>query len=139
MRCRPLIPLLFLLLFAAPASADEDDPIDQALDACLQGPTAGSTQGMVECIGTAYEAWDTALNQAYRDLLKQLTAEQAELLKTSQRQWLAFRDNERKFLGSPQQPPAGSIMRLVTNEAAVALVKARVLGLRSYRESLGEP
>jgi uncharacterized protein YecT (DUF1311 family) len=133
---RPLI--LSLLLAVTPlgsmAHAGED-PIDEALTKCLDAPDGQSTQGMVECLGAAYEAWDSALNAAYAELIKSLAPEQAAQLRTAQRAWLAFRDAERDFLGTLVTPEAGSIMRITTNEAMVDIVKARVLQLRSHLES----
>jgi len=134
---RPLIAAAVLTLLATfPACAqqqgEDEDPIDQAMSQCLDKPEGQSTQGMVECIGAAYEAWDKALNEAYGDLMDSLDANQKTLLKASQRQWIAFRDAESDFLGSLVTPEAGSIMRVTTNEAMVDMVKARVLALRSY-------
>ena len=90
---------------------------------------------MVECLGAAYEAWDRALNAAYAELIKSLDAEAGGAPQDRTRQWIAFRDAERDFLGSLVTPEAGSIMRVTTNEAMVDIVKARVLELRSYLET----
>ena len=89
---------------------------------------------MVECLTTAYEAWDKALNQAYGALMASLEPSQKDLLKASQRQWIAFRDSEQEFLASLLTPDAGTIMRVTTNEAMVGLVKSRTLELRSYAQ-----
>ena len=53
--------------------------IDQAMSQCLDKPEGQSTQGMVECIGAAYEAWDKALNEAYGELMNTLDENEDEL------------------------------------------------------------
>jgi uncharacterized protein YecT (DUF1311 family) len=127
---------LVLPLAAAPALAGDEgageDPIDIALGQCLDAPDGQSTQGMVECLGAAYQSWDSALNEAYKDLMDSLEPAQKSALKASQRQWIAYRDSEQKFLQTLAAPDAGTIMRVTTNQAMVDMVKARVLLLRSY-------
>jgi uncharacterized protein YecT (DUF1311 family) len=127
-----------IFLAALPAFAedegggDDEDPIDAALSQCLEAPDGQSTQGMVECLGTAYEAWDGALNEAYKGLMDTLEPAQKDALKASQRQWVSYRDGEQKFLQTLVTPEAGTIMRVTTNQAMVDMVRARVLLLRSY-------
>jgi uncharacterized protein YecT (DUF1311 family) len=106
---------------AGPAIA-EDDPIDIRLGRCLDSPDGMTTQGMVECIGTAYEAWDKALNEAYRSLMASLSPEEAELLRAAQREWIKFRDAESDFLGSLLTPDRGTMMRITVNEMMTDLV-----------------
>lgn len=140
---RPLIAAsLVLSLAAAPAfAADEggrvtEDPIDTALSHCLDMPDGQSTAGMVQCLVTAYGAWDAALNEAYKSLTDSLQPAQKDALKVSQRAWIAYRDAEQKFLQSLMNAPGvGSIVNITTNQAMVDLVKARVLLLRSYGEN----
>lgn len=127
---RHLAALLVAGAVTGPAIAD-DDPIDVQLDACLNSPDGMTTQGMVECIGAAYEAWDKALNDAYRSLIASLAPEEAELLRAAQREWIKFRDAESTFLGSLLTPDRGSMMRITVNEMMADLVKDRVLQLRS--------
>lgn len=136
MRRFALATIVIFLASAVLAQEDAEDPIDLAFSQCMDKPEAQSTQGMVECIGTAYEAWDKALNEAYRTLVQKLDPAAAEKLKSAQRQWLAFRDAESEFLTSFEVAEGGTMMRLVTNEAMVDLVKSRVRELRSY--DLGE-
>jgi uncharacterized protein YecT (DUF1311 family) len=127
-----------IFLAAMPAFAedegggDDEDPIDAALSQCLDAPDGQSTQGIVECLGTAYEAWDGALNEAYKGLMDTLEPAQKDALKASQRQWVSYRDGEQKFLQTLVTPEAGTIVRVTTNQAMVDMVRARVLLLRSY-------
>ena len=128
------------VVVCAPALAEDNgstgpnDPIDQALDECLAKPEGETTAGMIECLGTAYELWDKALNAVYGQLVELLAPEQKQALKTAQRQWISFRDADQAFLASLQDPTSGSLLRVTTNEAMVDLVKARVMQLRGYRD-----
>jgi uncharacterized protein YecT (DUF1311 family) len=130
---RPLAALLLAAAFSGPAMA-EDDPIDVQLGACLASPDGMSTQGMVECIGAAYEAWDKALNDAYRSLIASLSPEEAELLRAAQREWIKFRDAEASFLGSLLTSDRGTMMRITVNEMMANLVKDRALQLRALAD-----
>ena len=128
---------LLVGLMAVPALAEDDDPIDARLEACLDNEM--STQGMVECYGTAYEAWDAALNATYRSVMAGLSKEEAAALREAQRAWITFRDAESGFLGSLLTPDRGTMMRITVNAMMTDLVKQRVLALRSLDGSEGEP
>lgn len=124
--------MVLLLLSAQPVLAEDEDPIDAQLTACLDKPEGSSTQGMVECFDAAYTAWDKALNDAYDEVIGSVDAESAALLRKSQRDWLAYRDAEQAFWAGGWTADRGSIMRVILGEANVDMVKARVLMLRSY-------
>ena len=132
---RLLAVMLLAGAFAGPALAD-DDQIDADLEACLDGEM--STQGMVECYGAAYEAWDAALNEAYATLMDTLSEEEATALRDAQRAWIRFRDAESAFLASLMTPDRGTIMRITVNAAMTDLVKQRTQALRSLDDSGGE-
>ena len=127
-----------VLALAAPAAAQEDrgapDPIDTALDDCLGKPEGQSTAGMLECLNTAYDAWDRALNEVYGELQASLDPESKKRLLDAQRKWLAFRDAERGFLGGPWTAELGTLVRVANSEAMVDLVKSRVLALRGVND-----
>lgn len=127
--------LLVAGALAAPALAD-DDQIDADLEACLDNEM--TTQGMVECYGATYEAWDAALNDVYAALRETLTSDEAAALRDAQRAWIAFRDAESTFLGSLETPDRGTMMRITVNAMMTDVVKARVLALRSLVDGEGE-
>lgn len=138
-RLKVAVPIVVLVAacFAGSALAQQDaaaeaDPIDVALDKCLASPAAESTTGMVECLDTAYAAWDKELNETYRSLSASLDAKSRGLLKRSQRQWVAFRDAEREFWRAPWTADRGSLIRVTLGQENVDLVKSRVLALRGY-------
>ncbi|MCX5495902.1 DUF1311 domain-containing protein [Kaistia dalseonensis] len=122
------------LALASPAFAEDSpvDPIDAALATCLDSADGQSTAGMVQCLTTAYDAWDKELNTVYLALNKSLDAKSRGLLKRSQRQWIAYRDAERKFETGPWINDRGTLIRVTLNRQNVEMVKNRVLTLRSY-------
>jgi uncharacterized protein YecT (DUF1311 family) len=140
-RIAAITAILLAALAAGPALAGQDaaaaapaDPIDTALAACLDGPDGQSTAGMIECLDTAYDAWDAALNETYAALAASLDPKSRGLLKRSQRQWIAFRNAERQFFAAPWTTDRGTLVRVTLGQAQVDLVKGRVLMLRSYLE-----
>src|SRR5882672_8460100 len=92
--------LASVLLLATVSIAQEETkhPIDKALEACID--KNGSTAGMVECTDKAYAAWDKELNKNYGELMRALKAPQKETLKSSELEWIKYRDAEFKFIDS---------------------------------------
>ena len=83
-----------LLLAAAVSPAQAAEPkYSPAYDKCLAAPSGQSTAGMIDCIGTEWEAQDARLNRAYKGALKRLELpRQKAALQKAQRAWIAFRD-----------------------------------------------
>jgi hypothetical protein len=71
------------------------------LDACLAKPEGSSTVGMVECTGDAIRACDKRLNEVYQQVMAGLDPKSQELLRASQRRWVAFREAEHGAMGGP--------------------------------------
>jgi uncharacterized protein YecT (DUF1311 family) len=79
---------------ASPAQA-ADPKYSPAYDRCLAAPSGQSTAGMIDCIGTEWQAQDARLNRAYQLALKRLELpRQKAALQKAQRAWIAFRDAE---------------------------------------------
>ncbi|HEX4166819.1 MAG TPA: lysozyme inhibitor LprI family protein [Bryobacteraceae bacterium] len=132
--------LTFALLLGtntAPAQ-DTKDPIDKAMDACLAGPGGNNTVGQVDCAAKAAASWDRELNQVYQKLLKTLDPSSQTLLRNSQRQWLAFRDAEKKFGAGPWRAKQGTMVQVTLELVNVEILRSRVLTLRDYAGS-GNP
>jgi len=108
------------------------DPIDKSLDACLNRPGAANTAGQRECAAKAYTAWDAELNKAYQQLMKTLDPASRDLLRASQRHWLAFFEAEKKFQAGPWSRQQGTLGAVSTALADADLVKSRALTLRNY-------
>lgn len=123
-----------LALLASPACAQgqQADPIDTHFEACLASPAVQTTAGMIECTGAATRAWDTRLNETYQQALAALDPASRSLLRTAQRQWLAFRTAERAAQKGPWADDRGSMIRVQLVGANLAAIKARVQELRVY-------
>lgn len=100
---------------------------------------AGSAAG--PAAARAYAQFlDAELNQAYQALLKQLKGEARRALVQSQRQWLAFREAEHRFIDSSFTPQAfGSSATLSRADYRASLVKQRVLSLLAYLQNYPAP
>ncbi len=123
---------LLFLLSPLLCAQETKDPIDKALDACLASPAANSTAGQVDCAAKAAAAWDRELNQVYQKLLQTLDPASQALLRNSQRQWLAFREAEKKFDAGPWIQQQGTVAQTTVALANVDMLRSRVLTLRNY-------
>ena len=121
-----------LLALTSPVHAAETDPIDARLDACLAQDKGQTTAGMVDCTGSAIDAWDIRLNETYRKALAALDPKSRDLLRTAQRQWLAFRTAEHAAQGGPWLADRGSLGRVEIMGADLTAIKERVAELRVY-------
>lgn len=54
----------------------------------------GTTAGMNSLASLSYEKWDGALNKIYDELKNQLSSNEMETLKTKQKNWLKYRDEQ---------------------------------------------
>ena len=132
---KTLLIAALLAALAFPALAQEEattDPIDTALQACLDTPDNQSTMGMIACADEAYQAWDKALNEAYAALLDGMDNDSAAKLKEAQRKWIAYRDAEFAFQEGPWTADLGSLISVTLALARADIVRARVLTLRGY-------
>jgi uncharacterized protein YecT (DUF1311 family) len=126
------LPLLLLPLLPLPALAADRDPIDAALDACLAKPEGASTPGMVECTSEAIRAWDKRLNEVYQQVISGLDPRSQELLRASQRRWVAFREAEHEAIDGPWRHDRGTIIRVLSVSADLSAIKERVRELQLY-------
>src|SRR5215472_12071127 len=124
--------LLLLLMLPPPAVAADPDPLDTALDACLAKPEALSTPGMVECTDEAIQAWDKRLNEVYKRVLAELDPKSRELVRASQRRWVAFREAEQEAMGGPWRQDKGTIICVLSVNADLSAIKERVQELKLY-------
>ncbi len=129
-----LLAMLLMALAALPARAEQPaaDPIDTQLDTCLAAPAGQSTAGMVSCTGEATRAWDRRLNETYQKVMQALDPKSRELLRASQRQWVAFRSAEKAVQAAPWTADRGTIIRVQVMAANVAAIKARVEEMQLY-------
>jgi uncharacterized protein YecT (DUF1311 family) len=124
--------LLLLLTLPPPALVADPDPLDTALDACLAKPEALSTPGMVECAEEAIRGWDKRMNEVYRRVMAELDPKSRELLRASQRRWVAFREAEHEAMEGPWRQDKGTIIRVLTADVDLSAIKERVQELQLY-------
>ena len=126
---------LAMLTLGAPALAEDEHPIDQALSACLETPEGMSTHGMRACLDTANAEWDRELNRIWKDLMRELPAEAQTALRASQRQWLSFRDAEIAALEAAYGQMDGTMYLVMLADAVVTLTRDRVRQLDALLEA----
>lgn len=93
---------------------------------------AHTTLAMLNCNAKADKAWDTELNQVYKELINQLTPQLQKQLRVSQRQWLKFKGQEIIAINAMFNDLNGSLYRVLASEARINITKSRVITLQSY-------
>jgi uncharacterized protein YecT (DUF1311 family) len=124
--------IVLLLLAALPARAEDANPIDAKLEACLASPAGQSTQGMVECTAAASAAYDKRLNTVYVQALAALDPASKDKLRDAQRAWLAFRRAEEQVYAGSWRDDRGTIMRIILAQTMLSALKERVQELEAY-------
>lgn len=128
--------LLIVLLAAAPlhitaqSHSNVTDSIDSILRQCQDSVT--STYATISCLDDALDAWDKELNRVYKDVMQHLDEKNKELLKSAQRKWLEFRDQEFAFSNQfyDRQGKGWAYDRIYRQ---MELTRTRVFELRKYR------
>jgi len=87
---------------------------------------------MVECTDEAIQAWDKRLNEVYKRVMADLDPKSRELVRASQRRWVAFREAEHEAMGGPWRQDRGTIIRVLTVNADLLAIKERVQELQLY-------
>lgn len=110
------------------------DPIDKAYESCKQEHNTAA--GMANCAFDAYKSWNNELNKYYNRIIKLLTKHgDISSFKNAQKTWVAYRDAEFTAYNNMFNKP-GDRWAVIRAENRIALVRARVLQLRSYCDSL---
>lgn len=94
-----------------------------------------STYGMTEAAYQTEAEYDRLLNKYYLLLLKKLDASDKEILKQSQRNWIQYRDSERKFnniLAKDQYSGGGTIQNVIVASEYVEITRKRVIEIFHY-------
>ena len=118
----------FTVLIAQAQSDDHE--IDVRLAKCLE--LNDTTFGMMECQTVATEEWDAELNKTYQLLMETLGTVQQEELRTTQRQWISYRDAEYKFSDGLYYRQEGTMWKIVAVQRRKEVVKQRALELAWY-------
>ena len=134
-----IFPAMASILFVTTLSIAQEQtqhPIDKALEACID--KNGSTAGMVECTDKAYAAWDKELNKNYSELMRTLKPPQKEALRSSELEWIKYRDLEFKFIDSVYDALQGTMYIPMRIAARMEVVKHRALELHEYLDLVKE-
>lgn len=122
------------------SGTDADICIGTASTKCMEMPGGESTVGMVGCLSAEAAQWDALMNRWYGEAMKQAQAADADLkeaesaaspaaplLKSSQRDWITFRDASCAFQGARFQggtaggPAAAACLMELTGTQALRL------------------
>jgi uncharacterized protein YecT (DUF1311 family) len=94
-----------------------------------------STQGINQIIYDCTKEYDALLNKYYGQLIQKLNAADKKLMQNSQRNWLAFRDQEKlviEMLGKEEYTGGGSIQSNFTAFDQYNLIKQRTVEIASH-------
>ena len=127
MRSLIITGLIFILLtnltFGQDMQAGKHQ-IDIKIEECLSIDSNQSTFGMINCIRTAMEEWET------------LNTNEQEKLRAAQRQWLVYRDKEFEFIEKFYRNMEGTMWKIVEADSRNNIVRQRALELTSYYNTL---
>jgi len=129
--------VLFLNGIGLQILGQNKESIDIELEECLSIESNMTTAGMTECTYTALDKWDAELNKYYKLLMTNLSEEGKSILKSSQREWIEYRDKEYAFIDhyylSHKQ---GTMWIPIAASDKMELIKTRAIELRTYHETL---
>jgi len=134
---KKLFLLTMLLTYATTVFAQNDTTghaIDIQLKKCLDETDNPTTLSMLACTEIAQIAWDVKLNQQYNQLMAELTADERKILKSAQKTWLFYRDNELLFSSTLYNNMEGTMWELVIAQRKLEIVKRRAPKLKDYHE-----
>ncbi|GAB4452167.1 MAG: lysozyme inhibitor LprI family protein [Armatimonadaceae bacterium] len=119
-----------------PESANEKEVhrLDRELEACMEKNP--STAGMVRCIEEARKGWDRELNREYQVLLARLDNAGKQQLRTAQRAWLAYRDQEYKAIAAIYGKTEGTMFVPMRANRAMEITRKRALEIADYNKIL---
>jgi uncharacterized protein YecT (DUF1311 family) len=117
--------------------------LDSSFDTCSGGNL--TTQSQLECLNNASISWDLQLNNIYKALMKKLSSSEQEKLRSTQREWVIFKEKEIEFINlifAMNPLTKGTIVQLYRLQFILDLTKQRALlleeYLKGYEDSLKE-
>jgi uncharacterized protein YecT (DUF1311 family) len=116
-----------LLLLCRVSAAQSDDP--------FKGTDCNKAQTQMElnyCADKAFQAEDKTLNALYRKLMASYDAKDQALLRTAEKNWLAYRDSECEFETSGSE--GGSIHPMEGSNCLTEKTKARIKELQAQAD-----
>ena len=110
--------------------------IDIEESKCLDKKEISNAQ-MLECSIKAGQSWDKELNKYYNLLASKLPKDAFEILKTSQKEWIIYRDKEFKFISKLYyELKEGTMWYIISENKKKEIVKSRALELQMFLEDL---
>lgn len=114
----------------------ENHPIDIKLEKCLAIDSNMTTAGMIKCQAVAKDEWDLEMNKYYNLLMDTLASAEKAALKTAQKSWLNYRDNEMKLSGAIYFNMQGTMWHVVAAGRSCDIIRQRALELKAYYDML---
>ncbi|NLY28258.1 MAG: DUF1311 domain-containing protein [Alcaligenaceae bacterium] len=121
---------LALAGIASAESADDSAKYSKAFTSCMDN-SGGVTLNMVECMNAELTRQDAKLNAEYKVLMNSLSAERKTQLRTAQRAWITYRDENCTFY---YDPDGGTMARLEANMCVVRMTAERASALALFNE-----
>lgn len=118
--------LVDLVLTFGPTAYSADEGLSKKYSSCMNKSV--STQDMVECIDSEYKTQDARLNNAYKLLQQNLSADRKKQLLEAQRLWIKYRDANCSFY---YDPGGGSMARLSANDCMMISTAVRAKELEN--------
>jgi len=111
---------------------DRRETIESNLNNCLKG-LAGNIP-MANCTKQSNLEWDTELNRIYVELMNSLPEESKIILRSSQRNWIKFRDSELAYIDKMYSLDSfrGTMYYPIAQMDRLMITKKRVNTLYSY-------
>lgn len=96
-----------------------------------------STVGMIDAANFYEQAYDSLLNKYYNLAISVLTAENQELLRQSQRKWLALRDADKDLISglvdqAREEAGGGTVWGVIGANERADVTRRRVIELYNY-------
>ena len=115
-----------------------EEPVNHPIDVALKKriDEISSTGGTIEAYEYATNEWNKLLNKNYNALMQKLTKEAQEKLKTSQREWIKYRDVEFAFNEKYWEQFSGTMYIPFPYAFQCNFVRERALRLGSYLDDL---
>jgi len=129
-----LAPFLAIIVFTLSGSAEDErkHPIDVKIAAAEE--KAGSTVEMRQVYVDGLQQWDAELNRTYSELKKVLKPKSFTALQGAQRQWIAYRDEQLKFLNQLYSEFDGTMYIPMRAAAEMNITRSRALELSRQLE-----
>ncbi len=110
---------------------DDPDPIQVKFDACQESENY-TTIGMHKCIGEALEDWDAELNRVYAAIMDTADEELAAVIRTSQRNWIEYRDADLEVILAIHSRTQGTYWGVEMGMRRLQTLENQVMRLRWY-------